>query len=136
MTEKMAPYIVRLQDCIFCSENTKSRMLATNGSVFAIEDKYPVTAGHMLIIPYRHVDDYFSLLSHEYRDAEELLRILKAKIQGEDSTVTGFNVGMNCGESAGQTIKHAHIHLIPRRNGDVDDPTGGIRGCIPCKQKY
>lgn len=123
-------------DCIFCSEDIHSRTIATNGSVFAIEDKYPVTPGHLLIIPFRHTEGYFSLTEQERKYAEELLRTLKSKIQQKDNTVTGFNVGMNCGESAGQTVMHAHIHLIPRRDGDTPDPRGGVRGCVPNKQKY
>ena len=126
----------KLPGCIFCSEDIRSRIIATNGSVFAIEDKYPVSLGHHLIIPYRHAENYFSLTSQERQHAEELLRMLKNKIQSEDKSVTGFNIGMNCGESAGQTVMHAHMHLIPRREGDVGDPKGGVRGCVPGKQKY
>jgi len=136
MSEEFTAYNVTNVECVFCSKFTQDLMVATNGSVFAIEDKYPVTSGHLLVIPYRHADDYFSLTSQECRDAEHMLRMLKNKIQEEDNTVTGFNVGINCGESAGQTVMHAHIHLIPRRDGDIDDPTGGVRGCIPNNRKY
>lgn len=98
--------------------------------MYAIEDKYPVTPGHLLIIPYRHTEDFFSMTQEERQHAEELLRVLRSKVLEEDKSVTGFNVGMNCGESAGQTVMHAHIHLIPRREGDTPDPRGGVRGCV------
>jgi ATP adenylyltransferase len=137
MSEEIAPYLTQKKEgCVFCSEDIRSRIVTTNGSVFAIEDKFPVTPGHMLIIPFRHTEDYFTLTSQERQHAEELLCTLKNKIQEDDSTVTGFNVGMNCGESAGQTVMHAHIHLIPRREGDVKEPAGGIRGCVPEKMRY
>jgi diadenosine tetraphosphate (Ap4A) HIT family hydrolase len=72
----------------------------------------------------------------ERRDAEALLLILKSRISAADRTVTGFNIGINCGESAGQTVFHAHIHLIPRRDGDTPHPRGGVRGVIPDKMSY
>jgi diadenosine tetraphosphate (Ap4A) HIT family hydrolase len=73
---------------------------------------------------------------NEKRDAEALLVLLRKQIVTEDPSVTGFNVGMNCGEAAGQTVMHAHIHLIPRRAGDVEAPRGGVRGCVPGKMGY
>jgi diadenosine tetraphosphate (Ap4A) HIT family hydrolase len=76
------------------------------------------------------------MTDQERRDAESLIRILKKRLSESDESITGFNVGMNCGESAGQTIFHAHIHLIPRRDGDTPDPTGGVRGVIPDKMSY
>ena len=136
MIEEQAPYIVTHSDCPFCSEEIRSRIIISNGTVFAIEDKYPVTPGHILIIPHRHTADYFSLTEQERKYAEELLLILQNQIREDDNTVTGFNVGVNCGESAGQTIMHAHIHLIPRRDGDLENPKGGVRGVIPEKMSY
>ena len=136
MIEEQAPYIVTHSDCPFCSEEIRSRIIISNGTVFAIEDKYPVTPGHLLIIPYRHTADYFSLTEQERKHAEELLLILQNQIREDDETVTGFNVGVNCGESAGQTVMHAHIHLIPRRDGDLKNPKGGVRGVIPEKMSY
>lgn len=123
-------------NCLFCSQDIQSRIVATNNTVFAIEDKFPVTPGHLLIIPFRHSQDYFSLTEQERKDLEDLLRVLKNKIQEEDKTVTGFNIGMNCGESAGQSVMHTHIHLIPRRDGDVAEPKGGVRGVIPGQMGY
>ncbi len=131
-----APLLERDPDCPFCSEEMRARTVEENDSVFAIEDNFPVTPGHVLIIPKRHASDFFAMTSQERRDAEGLLRILKERIARDDPSVTGFNVGVNCGESAGQTIMHAHIHLIPRRDGDLEDPRGGVRGVIPEKQSY
>ena len=76
------------------------------------------------------------MVERERIDANNLLRILRTRIQREDATVTGFNVGMNCGEDAGQTVMHAHIHLIPRRRGDTAKPRGGVRGVIPDRMGY
>lgn len=104
--------------------------------VVALEDKYPVTTGHVLVIPKRHTPDYFTMTEHERHDAEELLRVMQGEIKQKDPAVQGFNIGMNCGQIAGQTIMHAHIHLIPRRAGDVPDPRGGIRGIIPDQRIY
>jgi ATP adenylyltransferase len=106
------------------------------GSVFAIYDKYPVTEGHYLVVTKKHVADYFAMSYNEKRDAEALLSLLKRQMLEDDPSVQGFNVGMNCGEVAGQTVMHAHIHLIPRRVGDVEDPRGGVRGCVPGKMGY
>lgn len=137
MSEDQTQYHLQGKEgCIFCSPDIQSRTVATNGSVFAIEDKYPVTPGHLLIIPYRHTEDYFSMTQEEKQDAEELLGVLRSKVLEEDKSVAGFNVGMNCGESAGQTVMHAHIHLIPRRKGDTPDPRGGVRGCVPGGMGY
>ena len=111
-------------------------MVVEYGSVFAIHDKYPVTEGHHLVVTKRHVADYFAMSYNEKRDAEALLSLLKRQMLEDDPSVQGFNVGMNCGEVAGQTVMHAHIHLIPRRVGDVEDPRGGVRGCVPEKMGY
>jgi len=89
-----------------------------------------VTPGHLLVISKRHVSDYFALSYNEKRDVESLLSLLRRQILADDQTVRGFNVGMSCGEAAGQTVMHAHIHLIPRRAGDVESPRGGVRGYI------
>jgi ATP adenylyltransferase len=122
--------------CPFCSSDIKSRKIEEFDSVFAIEDKFPVTPGHLLIIPLRHTPDFFTMTGKERTDAEELIRLLRNKIVQNDRSVNGFNVGVNCGISAGQTIDHAHIHLIPRRNGDTPSPRGGVRGVIPEKMNY
>jgi diadenosine tetraphosphate (Ap4A) HIT family hydrolase len=134
--DKADPYDHNLPACRFCMDRIKSQITAEYGSVWAVEDRYPVTQGHHLIIPKRHTRDWFSMTDEERRHAEELIIILKNRLSEADETITGFNIGMNCGASAGQTIFHAHIHLIPRRNGDTQDPTGGVRGVIPDKMSY
>jgi ATP adenylyltransferase len=121
--------------CIFCDIET-SRIVVENDLAYAIYDGYPVTELHTLIIPKRHAETYFELTKEERDACHQLLVKLKDQIQLEDSAVDGFNIGTNNGESAGQTIFHCHIHLIPRRPGDMDNPKGGMRGVIPGKQQY
>ncbi|NQS76265.1 MAG: HIT family protein [Peptococcaceae bacterium] len=122
--------------CPFCDPERIEGKVAENGTVFALEDMFPVTPGHMLIIPYRHTTDYFTMTSQEIQDVEGLVRHLRDKITSEDPAVRGFNIGINCGITAGQSVMHAHIHLIPRREGDTENPRGGVRGVIPCKRGY
>ncbi|SRR6266567_1493379 len=122
--------------CVFCQPEAISRAVEKNGSVFAIQDRYPVTSGHLLVIPIRHTPDWFSMTQGERLDADQLMCVLQARIRAEDTKVAGFNVGSNCGDVAGQTVAHAHIHLVPRRSGDVADPRGGVRGVIPEKRIY
>lgn len=124
------------QGCPFCGVECERRCIAREGSVLAVRDQYPVTPIHTLVIPRRHVADYFDLLPGERADAEALLRRLRREILEADPSVTGFNVGVNCGAAAGQTIMHVHIHLIPRRDGDVANPRGGVRGVIPGRMDY
>lgn len=124
---------VKHSNCPFCNG---VKLVSKNNSVFAIKDNYPVTKGHHLIIPFRHTDDYFTMTKTERDDATELIRVLKKKLEQKDPTITGFNIGMNSGESAGQTVMHSHIHLIPRRDGDTKKPRGGVRGVIPDKMGY
>ena len=125
-----------MKDCPFCYDNIKDRVAAEQNSVVAIQDSYPVTDGHLLILPKRHMGDYFSMNETEKKDIGVLIMKLKNRIMEKDHTVTGFNLGTNIGEAAGQTIFHAHIHLIPRRNGDTPHPRGGVRGVIPEKMSY
>lgn len=124
------------RDCPFCPVNVAEKIIASHATVFAIDDTCPVTEGHSLIIPRRHVPDYFSMSSTEKEDADALIHILREQILERDPSVTGFNIGINNGPSAGQTIFHVHIHLIPRRDGDVPNPSGGVRGVIPGKMHY
>ena len=125
-----------MPDCPFCYDNIQDLVIAERGTVVAIYDRYPVTDGHLLIIPRRHVENYFSMNESEKKDAEDLFMKLKDRIVAKDPSVTGFNIGVNDGEDAGQTIFHCHIHLIPRRKGDTENPRGGVRGVIPSKQDY
>jgi diadenosine tetraphosphate (Ap4A) HIT family hydrolase len=106
-----------IHTCLFCSEEVKRRILMTQGTVYVIEDLYPVTHGHLLVIPFRHTLDYFTMNDEERLDAQRVLIALKEQITQYDSTVQGFNIGINCGVAAGQSVLHAHIHLIPRREG-------------------
>ena len=122
--------------CRFCPSEIKPAVVAELDSVWAVPDPHPVTEGHHLIVPQRHSMDFFSMTEKERRDAEALILILKSRISAADRTVTGFNIGMNCGASAGQSVFHAHIHLIPRREGDTPHPRGGVRGVIPGKMSY
>jgi len=123
-------------DCLFCRWIRSEKAVAKLGTVAAFYDGYPVTQGHMLILPLRHAADGFSMTDEELRDTAALTRVLSKKIKEDDPAVTGFNIGMNMGESAGQTVFHAHTHLIPRRDGDCDNPQGGIRGVIDGKRSY
>jgi len=120
----------------FCPPSIESKIIEKLGSVIAINDKNPVTEGHILVLPIRHTPDYFSMTSEEKSDADKLIQILRERIEKSDPTVTGFNIGVNCGTSAGQTIMHAHIHLISQRDGDTPQPKGGVRGVIPDKMGY
>lgn len=121
--------------CLFCGFG-KDRYILENDYAFVIEDKYPVTTGHSLVIPKRHVTSYFDLFQDEQSAIFELLKIRKKQLSEADPTIDGFNVGANIGKTAGQTVFHVHVHLIPRREGDIDDPTGGVRGVIPGKRVY
>jgi ATP adenylyltransferase len=123
-------------DCPFCPEEIHSKIIEEYGAVWAIMDNYPVTKGHLLVIPRRHTPDFFPMTPDEAKDAGHLLRQLRERLSRQDSTISGFNIGINCGFSAGQTIMHAHIHLIPRRDGDTPRPRGGVRGVIPDKMSY
>ena len=128
-------YQQREDGCVFC-ETDKLAILSENELCYAKSDLYPVTPHHTLIIPKRHVSDFFDLYQPEINAVHTLLGEAKRGIEGLDETVTGFNVGLNSGEDAGQTIFHCHIHLIPRRKGDAKNPRGGVRGVIPDRQNY
>ncbi len=112
------------------------RILAQNELAYAIGDGYPVSPLHTLIIPKRHLATFFELGQAEVNACTALINEQKKLIESEDHLVNGFNVGVNDGVSAGQTIDHCHIHLIPRRSGDVADPRGGVRHAIPGKGYY
>ena len=117
--------------CPFCKSEMLEQAVAIHGSVFAVKDKYPVTEGHLLVITRRHSEDFFSMTPPERKDAAELLLQLRAQILRRDKSVLGFNVGANCGVVAGQKVMHAHLHLIPRRERDTQEPAGGVRGAVP-----
>lgn len=126
-----------LNDCKFCNILiNKDELVEINKHAFAIYDKFPVTKYHIIIMPIKHIEDYFKLTLNQLSSINELLHKQKENLLLLDPTITGFNIGINNGKSAGQTIKHLHIHLIPRRNNDIENPEGGIRGVIPNKMKY
>lgn len=129
-------YLLKPDECLFCHLPLDRQLIAENALAFAIQDGFPVTTGHSLIIPKRHVETYFDLSRPELNACDDLLRSVRSGMQSEDKTITGFNIGMNAGASAGQTIFHCHIHLIPRRDGDVVNPRGGVRHIIPGKGIY
>ena len=118
-------------NCQFC--NIKEGIQYEAKNAFAVLDKYPVTKYHTLIIPKRHVESYFELTEAEHMDCIDLASAIKVILCKLDETITGFNVGANIGRDAGQTIPHCHIHLIPRRKGDTENPRGGIR-CVISKK--
>lgn len=128
-------YTVRSEGCAFC-ELPPQRIIAENELALAFRDGFPVTEYHTLIIPKRHVSDYFDLFQPERNAMQTLMQQQRTLIIQSDPSVTAFNVGINAGADAGQTIFHCHMHLIPRRKGDVEEPRGGVRGVIPAKQKY
>lgn len=156
---------MKIKKCLFCEENFRGQALYEDEHFYVIPDKNPVSCGHMLIIPRRHVETYFDLLPGEavalrpailaaralcqteavrafYRDALEnpisktSAAWCEKALEQWEMPVTGYNIGINNGAGAGQTIFHLHIHLIPRHEGDVSDPTGGVRFVIPERANY
>ena len=121
--------------CIFCKIK-KEELQFENQLSYSSIDSYPVSEFHSLIVPKRHVETYFELTYDEIQACNELILKTKEKILKQDFSVKGFNIGTNAGKVAGQSILHCHIHLIPRREGDVEDPQGGVRSVIPKKQHY
>lgn len=128
-------YQHREKGCLFC-EIAAERIIAENDLAYAIKVGFPVTTGHTLVIPKRHAVDYFALHLAELNACNRLLKELRHTLMTGDPTITGFNVGMNAGKDAGQSVFHCHIHLIPRRLGDVERPKGGVRHLIPGKGEY
>ena len=123
-----------VNECIFC-QVPKDEIVAESDLCLAFYDRYPVSPGHMLIIPKRHVASYFELTDDEVNAMQTMLFEMKDVVQ-ELYKPDGFNIGVNVGEAAGQSIFHVHMHLIPRYTGDVEYPRGGVRGVIPEKQNY
>ena len=128
-------FAVRQKGCAFC-EIDGTRKVAENELAYIIWDGFPVTERHSLVIPKPHVKTYFDLGQAEINACTQLLNDAKTTIEAQDSRVAGFNVGINSGEAAGQTVFHCHIHLIPRRHGDVENPRGGVRHVISGKGAY
>lgn len=125
-------------ECLFCDVQTidRGRIVEENELAFVIRDAFPVTEHHSLFIPKRHVLDYFGVSQSEVIAIHALLHAQKDLLLKLDPTIDGFNIGMNCGQTAGQSVWHCHVHLIPRRKGDVEYPKGGVRHVIPYKGNY
>ena len=124
-----------MNNCVFCNI-PEDRIVNEYKHFYIIRDLYPVTNLHSLVIPKRHVVSYFECNQNEYDEIPIILNTQKTELKLTDDSITGFNIGMNIGEDAGQTVFHFHIHIIPRRKGDVKNAKGGIRGVIPNKQQY
>ena len=121
--------------CLFCDVK-KSGSAHENDLAYASYDSYPVSEHHCLIIPKRHIKDYFDLSNDELIACNDLIKVVKKEITNKDPLIKGFNLGTNIGIVSGQSIFHCHFHLIPRREGDVDNAQGGVRSVIPNKQHY
>ncbi len=116
-------------------ERPQSEWVAENAQAFAIRDPYPVSPGHTLVITRRLVPTWFDATPDEQAALLDLVRDVKAALDRSHAP-DGYNVGLNAGAAAGQTVMHVHVHVIPRYTGDMPDPRGGVRGVIPGKQKY
>jgi diadenosine tetraphosphate (Ap4A) HIT family hydrolase len=128
----------RCSHCIFCQiahEEKEADIIAKFRHCYVMKDRYPVSQGHVLIIPYEHTENWFTAKEEIQQDIFHALTHTKALLDAEYQP-DGYNIGANCGEIAGQTVMHLHVHLIPRYRGDMEDPRGGVRGVIPSKQKY
>ena len=125
----------KINNCLFCNIE-EDRIVHEYKHFYVIRDAFPVTPLHSLIITKRHVVSYFQCSKEEHDEIPMILDTQKTELKILDDTITGFNIGMNIGEDAGQTIFHCHIHIIPRRQGDTPNPRGGVRGVIPKMQNY
>jgi ATP adenylyltransferase len=123
-------------ECVFCAELAREGSIAELGRAAALRDRFPVTPEHTLIVPKRHVADLFDLEADELGDIWRLLNQIREDLGRADPEIRAFNIGVNSGPEAGQTVPHAHVHLIPRRAGDTADPRGGVRGVIPQQMIY
>ena len=120
--------------CPFC-DPSPDEIVAKNDLCYARWDRYPVSKGHLLVIPFRHIPDFFSITSEEKEAVLTLVTDCKDVIESEFSP-DGYNIGFNVGVAAGQTVMHCHCHVIPRYVGDVKEPRGGVRGVVPGKRGY
>ena len=122
--------------CPFCNIPESDRIIET-ALLIGFYDRYPVGTGHMLLVPRRHVENWFDATKEEQsalmNAIDDAVTLIETRL---DRQPDGYNVGFNAGEAAGQTVMHLHLHVIPRFEGDIDDPRGGIRGAIPAKRIY
>lgn len=121
-------------ECPFC-RLPPNRVVAQSALVLAARDAFPVSRGHTLIVPRRHVESFFALTTEERAAMLALLDAAKAQIDAAHGP-DGYNIAINDGAAAGQTVAHLHMHLIPRYHGDVPDPRGGVRWVLPDKARY
>ena len=127
-----------MEGCAFCDIEKRideSRIIYQDSTWIAILDGYPVSEGHTLLIPKRHCETYFDLNYLELESLGVTIGVVKRLLDTKYHP-NGYNVGVNCGEAAGQTIMHCHVHIIPRYNGDCENPRGGVRGVIPNRMSY
>lgn len=124
-----------MDKCIFCEKFDPNRIIYEDSTWVAVLDAYPVSNGHTLLIPKRHCETYFELNYIETSTLAATLNVVKTILDSR-YTPKGYNIGVNCGKVAGQTIHHCHIHIIPRYEGDVENPRGGVRGVIPSRMDY
>ncbi|HBG05151.1 MAG: HIT family hydrolase [Geobacteraceae bacterium GWC2_58_44] len=120
--------------CPFCTPGN-SKILCANDHALAFFDGFPVTPGHTLIVPRRHISSFFEVTKEEQAALFDLVAQMRELLLAERSP-DGFNIGINDGPAAGQTVMHLHIHLIPRYAGDTEDPRGGVRWIMPVKAPY
>lgn len=132
-TQTPAKLHLRQMNCPFCNV-AHDRIVLSNDTAVAVRDAFPLTSGHTLVVPRTHVGSLYDLPPESQVDVWELVRSVRQKLF--ESGVEAFNIGVNDGAAAGQTIDHAHVHVIPRRTGDVPDPRGGIRLILPPKARY
>src|SRR5262249_53114717 len=124
--------------CLFCQISRGEKetpFFAKFQHCYVIKDQFPVSPGHILIIPYQHTENWFTATEEVRLDIMKALSLVKERLD-IDHSPHGYNIGANCGKVAGQSVMHLHVHLIPRYQGDMEDPKGGVRGVIPSKQKY
>ena len=119
-------------DCVFCK---KYDLVHQGKLVFISQDRYPASPGHMLIVPDRHVPDYFDCRPDEITELWQMVHVAKQLVE-KNHQPDSYNIGINVSKAAGQSVPHTHIHLIPRYQGDVDDPRGGVRSVIPARRTY
>lgn len=125
---------MKTSNCIFCNIE-KERIILSNKGFYIIKDNFPVSPGHLLIITKEHQENYFELSDLQKSELNNMILKAKEIVEAEFSP-DGYNIGMNCGLSAGQTVMHFHCHLIPRYTGDMKNPRGGVRHCIEGKGYY